>query len=158
MPLPAPLSLGPFLIDAEGRLAPRDQDAFPAFTFRWRGRAVHAHMMHADPRDGRLKLQAVLGRVPSTAEDAGNGLRPQSFASLRVVRRDLPRDWHIRLLPDHSAMLEAEAGIGLPITAAGLITELTRFLLTLSPYLDLLDETGVTVAGSRAGMEKSWPG
>jgi hypothetical protein len=152
MPLHTPIPLGPFLIDAEGRLAPRADDAFPAFTFRWRGRSVHASLSHVDPQDGRLKLQAVLGRVPSTAENRKTAPRPTSFASLRAVRRDLPEDWTMRLLPDHSALLEAEAAIPLPITATGLVTELTRFLLVLAPYLDLLDETGVTAPVASDGM------
>ena len=152
MPMPTPILLGPFLVDAEGRLAPRDQDAFPAFNFLWRGRSVHADMTQGEPRDGRLKLRTVLGRVPSTAGDDWTGRRPQSFASLRAVRRDLPDAWQIQLLPDHSALLEADVAITLPITAIGLVTELTRFLLFLSPYLDLLDEGGVTRAAASAGM------
>ena len=36
----------------------------------------------------------------------------------------------------------------MPITAAALITEITRFLLALAPYLDLLDEAGLAVLGA----------
>jgi hypothetical protein len=152
MPMHTPFPLGPFLVDAEGRLAPRDQDAFPAFNFLWRGRSVRAQMTHLEePEDGRLKLQTVLGRVPSTRAGDATGARPQSFASLRAIRRGLPAAWQVRLLPDHRALLEAEAGIALPITAIGLVTELTRFLLMLGPYLDLLDEGGLTEVASSPG-------
>jgi hypothetical protein len=46
--------------------------------------------------------------------------------------------------------LETETRIALPITAAALITETTRFLLVLSPYLDLLDEVGLTPPCAKA--------
>jgi hypothetical protein len=111
-------------------------------------------MTQTQPSDGRLRLQAILGRVPSTASGDRTGARPQSFASLRAVQRGLPRAWSVRLLPDHRALLEVEAGIALPITAIGLVTELTRFLLTLSPYLDLLEEGGVTGVTASSGTAK----
>jgi hypothetical protein len=155
MPMPTPLSLGPFLVDAEGRLTPRDQVAFPNFNFFWRGRSVRVCMTPGEVPDGRLKLQTVLGRVPSTAGGDSTRVRPGSFASLRAVRRELPNAWEIRLRPDHSATLEAEAEIELPITAIGLVTEMTRFLLTLSPYLDLLDEGGVTGIAGPSGTAKA---
>jgi hypothetical protein len=47
------------------------------------------------------------------------------------------------LLADHRVWLEAEPRVELPITAAGLITEITRFALDLAPYLELMDETGL---------------
>jgi hypothetical protein len=152
MPMHTPFNLGPFTVDSEGRVAPRDQESFPAFNVLWRGRSVRAQINQEEPTEGRLQLQAVLGRVPSTAGGTRTGSRGLSFASLRAIQRDLPRAWHVRLLPNHSAMLQADAGISLPITAIGLVTEITRFLLTLAPYLDLLDEGGVTSAAISSGM------
>ena len=144
MPIHTPFALGPFMVDSEGRVTPRDNAAFPAFNILWRGRSVRACMTNEESGDGRLKLQANLGRVPSTAGGSGSGVRPLSFASLRAVQRGLPSAWQVRLLPNHSALLEAEAGIALPINAIGLVTEITCFLLTLAPYLDLLDDGGVS--------------
>jgi hypothetical protein len=152
MPMPSPLTLGPFTVDEQGRLTPRDNAAFPAFNFLWRGRSVRAFMPPSDPRDGRLKLQTILGRVPSTAGGDLTGQRLQSFASLRTVRRGLPEEWEIHLRPNHSAMLEAVTQIALPITAIGLVTEMTRFLLILAPYLDLLDEGGVAGVAISPGI------
>jgi hypothetical protein len=146
MPFDTPFILGPFLVDAEGRLAPRSPDVPPAFVIRWRDRPVRARMVQTQPDDGRLWLQATLGRVPSTVSDAGGAARPQSFALLRGLKRVLPAAWRLRLLPDHRAMLETEARIALPITATGLLTEVTLFLLSLAPYLDLLDEAGFPTA------------
>lgn len=155
MPLQTPLSLGPFLVDDEGRLTPRTHDAFPAFSVRWRGRCVRAHMTQKEPQDGRLTLQTVLGRIPSTATDNIQGTRPQSFAMLHALKREMPGSWQIRLMPDHSARLEVDSDITLPITAIALVTELTRFLLDLAPYLDLLDEAGVTGVPPSVGMANS---
>ena len=37
MPFDTPFSLGPFTVDAEGRLAPGSQEDFPSFSVVWRG-------------------------------------------------------------------------------------------------------------------------
>jgi hypothetical protein len=141
MPLNAPFHLGPFLVDVHGRLTPRCLEATPGFMVRWRGRSVHARLEQQGD-DDRLALRAVVGRIPSTAHGAGNSkLRPRSFDVLRDLRRELPDGWRLRLLPDHSAVMETAAAITLPVTAVELVTALTQFLLNLTPYLDLLDET-----------------
>jgi hypothetical protein len=53
------------------------------------------------------------------------------------------------LLADHRIWLETETPIGVPITATGLLTELTRFTLELAPYLELMDEAGLTISDPR---------
>ena len=40
MPFDAPFNLGPFAVDAMGRLAPSGPAALPGFFFRWRGRLI----------------------------------------------------------------------------------------------------------------------
>ena len=62
----------------------------------------------------------------------------------------MPPDWRVALLADHRVWLETEPRIDLPITAAGLITEITRFALDLAPYLELMDEIGLTLSDVRA--------
>src|ERR1700733_3198897 len=89
MPFDAPFMLGPFAVDAMGRLAPNGPAAFPGFFFRWRGRAIPAKFEHTDPPRGRLVLQARLGRIPSTANPRDSGLRPQSFQLLNLLPRAL---------------------------------------------------------------------
>jgi hypothetical protein len=143
MPFDAPFMLGPFAVDAMGRLAPNGPAAFPGFYFRWRGRAIHAKFEHTDPPRGRLVLQARLGRIPSTANPRDSGLRPQSFQLLNLLPRALPGSGRLSLLPDHRVQLEAGSQVTLPITATDLLVELTRFALDLAPYLDLLDEAGI---------------
>jgi hypothetical protein len=156
MQLDAPFTglftLGAFSVDQHGRLLPRVPEMPPGFGFRWRMRDVRARLVSATgaPR-GRLLLQATLGRVPSTALDGADELRPQSFAVVRALNRALPSDWRVRLLADHSVLLETSAAVGLPVTATSLLTEITRFLLELDPYLDLLDEVGLTASDPVAG-------
>jgi len=148
MPFDAPFILGPFAVDARGRLSPRGPTALPGFLFRWRGRVVRARFVQDEAGQGRLALMAMLGRVPSTAGVADRGMRPTSFQILHLLPRVLPGRWRLVLLPDHRVRLEAEADI-LPATASELLVELTRFLLELAPYLDVLDEAGI------AGIEEA---
>lgn len=154
MPFDAPFMLGPFSVDAEGRLAPRDPAALPAFVVRWRGRLIRARLGQSVPQHGRLVLLTVLARVPSTADATGPGSRGSSFAAMHLLRRSIPRSWRLTLLPDHRVLLEAGAEIALPITASGLLGELTCFLLALAPYLDLLESLGMA-APAEAGMVKT---
>ena len=154
MPFDAPFMLGPFSVDAAGRLAPRDPAALPAFVFRWRGRLIRARLGQSVPQHGQLVLLTVLSRVPSTADATGPGPRGSSFAAMHLLRRHIPSGWRLTLLPDHRVLLEADAEIALPITASGLLVELTCFLLVLAPYLDLLESLGM-VAPAEAGMVKT---
>jgi hypothetical protein len=152
MPFDALFRLGPFTVSQEGRLSPCEPDKTPAFLFRWHDRIVHARLAQASPRDGRLVLQSTLGRVPSSATVSDATLRPRSFNLLHWLPRSLPRGWRVLLLSDHCVWLEAETQIALPITAAALIAEITRFLLILGPFLDLLDEEGLP--GPDAGRSR----
>lgn len=153
MPFDAPFMLGPFAVDALGRLAPGEPTAMPGFLFRWRGRLIRAKFEPATPEQYRLVLHATLGRVPSTASPREAALRPHSFELLHLLPRALPGRWRVMLLPDHRVRLEAESQVALPITATDLLAELTRFLLELAPYLDVLDEAGIAGVPPEAGSE-----
>jgi hypothetical protein len=148
MPFGAPFKLGPFMVDSGGRLSPSEPEKIPAFLFRWRNRLVRARLAEASPTDGRLALQSTLGRVPSSAGISDETRRPRSFAALHWLPRSVPPGWRVTLLADHRVWLETETRIALPITAAALITEITRFLLVLAPFVDLLDEEGLAVPGA----------
>jgi hypothetical protein len=144
MPFDAPFKLGPFSVDSEGRLSPRETEAAPAFLFRWHDRVVRARLDQADVETGRLILEVTLARVCSSASTPDETLRPRSFMLLHWLERAVPSDWRVVLLADHRVWLEAEPRVELPITAAGLITEITRFALDLAPYLETsVDETGL---------------
>ncbi len=149
MPFYAPFSLGPFNIDAEGRLTPNAPDNPPNFLVRWHNRPVRARMISNDDADARLSLQTVLGRVPSSAAIGAPGERSHSFELLRGLRAGLPNPWKLRLLPDHRAVLEAETQIALPITAVGLIATVTRFLMAMGPYIELAEEAGFRPVGGQ---------
>ncbi len=153
MPFDVPFMLGPFSVDAMGRLAPRAPDAMPGFFFRWRGRLVRAKFEQMDPNRGQLVLLATLGRVPSTAHPRDSALRSHSFQLLHLLPRTLPGPWRVSLLPDHRVHLEANSHVTLPVTATALLVELTQFLLELAPYLDLLDEAGI--AGDCGGTGRA---
>ena len=142
----APFKLGPFSVDSTGRLSPGDPTAAPAFLFRWRGRVVHARLDQADAETGRLTAQVTLARVRSTASAVEETLRPRSFALVHWLGRRLPPTWRVALLADHRVWLETDMSIILPITAVGLITEIACFALDLTPYLDLMDEIGLTLS------------
>jgi len=147
MPFAAPFKMGPFIVDADGGLSPSAPEPAPApaFLFRWRDRVVRARLVvAADQAEGRLVLQATLGRVPSTASTPEGALRPRSFALLHWLPRSVPPGWRVRLLADHRVVLEAEPPLTFPTKAAALLTEITCFVLGLSPYLDLLEEAGVS--------------
>ena len=140
--------LGPFTVDCEGRLSPCAAEQPPAFLFRWRNRVVRARLAQSSPANGQLTLNSTLGRVPSTAGVSDETLRPRSFAALRWVPRSVPSGWQVSLLADHRVRLETATAIALPITAAALITEITRFLLALRPFVDLLEEEGMVALGA----------
>jgi hypothetical protein len=148
MPLKQSFILGPFAVDEKGRLSPAREGVSPGFTVRWRGRVVHAKLEQSPDLDGRLHLQSSLGRIPSTASDPAT--RAACLTTLQGLSGALPRQWRARLLPDHQPQLEVNSTVMLPITITNLVAELALFLLTLSPYLDLMDRAGVTLVGSRS--------
>jgi hypothetical protein len=141
-----PFKLGPFLVDAEGRLSPCEPAAAPAFLFRWRDQVVRARLDRADAKTGELLLQTTLGRVRSSASTPDETLRPRSFTLLHWLNGAVPKAWHLALLADHRVRLETSTQITLPITAVGLVTEISRFALDLAPYLELMDEIGLTLS------------
>ena len=147
MPFNAPFKLGPFSVDAKGRLTPVNPATGLSFHFRWHGRLVRARF--AGSGEGRLTLQAELARVQSTASSSDGSLRPRCFGVLRWLERIVPPTWRVALLPDHRIRLETEKPVDMPITATGLLTELTRFALELAPYLELMDEVGLTASALR---------
>lgn len=148
MPFKEPFILGPFSVDAEGRLSPARPGISPGFSVRWRGRVVHARLEQCIEHDGRLYIRSSRGRIPSTASDPVTRLG--CFTMLRSLLSALPPAWSARLLPDHQPELEVEAIVALPITVTNLVAELALFLIVLSPYLDLMDRAGVTLVSSMA--------
>jgi hypothetical protein len=160
----APFRLGPFIVDAEGRLCPSTSERFPSFRVAWRGHVVRARLTATEPDGGTLALQTVLGRVPSTGRPEGAGALPRraAFAAMRALPGTLPPGWTVVLLPDHRVLAEAKTRLLLPTSAEDLVGELALFLLRLVPYLELLAEgVGIEPAGDGAaapGSLKTCPG
>ena len=151
MPSDPPFHLGPFAVDREGRLTPRAPGDPPAFHFRWRGRSMHARLHRQGDGSGQLILQTRLGRVPSTASDPDATRRAQTFGVLGSLRQAVPPDWHIRLSADHGVAMQVDGPMPVPFTATALLTRITTLILTLAPYLALLDE--MQVPGFSAGPD-----
>lgn len=165
MPFDAPFRLGPFMVDETGGLSPGAPGQFPSFNVCWRDRALHLRLADAPAAgggQGSLGVQAVLGRVPSTAGDgAANGpaWRERSFALLCQLPPHLPSGWQLGLSADHRIHLTLKIELELPTTAAALTTEVTLLLLELAPYLDVLEEAGISAVppsfAAGAGMAKT---
>jgi hypothetical protein len=162
MSFASPFKLGPFIVDEEGRLYPRVPDKVPSFSVCWRDRLLHLRLSRAAAAGATqlsLGVQAVLGRIPSTAEAIGPGRRDEAFALLRNLAPVLPAGWEISLFADHRVRLDLQSGLELPTSATALVTAVTVLLLELAPYLDVLDAEGiVAVPRSAEGMANAWPG
>jgi hypothetical protein len=143
-----PITIGGFRVDDAGRLEPIEAGTMPGFHFDWRGRPLHAST------DGtRLLLEGRLGRVPSSAGSGRRdpavpgqaaGRREDAFALMRGLAASIPPGWSLTLTPEHEVKLQVTHAVEGPLTAADLMAAVTRLLLTLGSYLDLLDEAGIT--------------
>ena len=130
----APLPIGPFLIEADGRLRLRAPQTPPAFSFTWRATNFTVKLDNA----GRMILRAIGGRIPSTSD--GSGRRDDALAVLRALPSSLPAAVRLSLLPDYRIQVETDFTHGWPTTAAALITPIVGMLLRVAPVLDLLRE------------------
>jgi hypothetical protein len=135
---PSPIPLGPFVIEPEGRLQLRGPDAKPAFFFEWQGRRVDARL-----GAGGVSLSMLIGRIPSSVRQSA--VREQAFALIRALPGTMPEGWAVRLTPEHTIKVQAFEPMALPATIAGLVEPLVRFLLRVSPYLELIDAGGLGV-------------
>jgi len=153
MSIKSPFRLGPFIVDEDGLLSPGAPENFPSFSVCWHDRVLH---VRRSPVDGSLGVQAVLGRIPSTA-GPDQARRAEAFSTLRGLPPLLPAGWEISLFADHRVRIDLEAGLELPTTATALVTAVTLLLLELAPYLDVLDAAGIAAVPGE-GMAKAWPG
>jgi hypothetical protein len=137
------MTLGPFAIDRDGTLTPREPGLRPAMRFAWRGRWCEAALA-----GDTVQLATVAGRIPSTAEPGSD--RPQAFGAMAALPGSLPPGWRARLLPDHRIMLESSAALSEPPTATELVAAMVRFALALDPYLDRLESACGPAGGDAA--------
>lgn len=135
-PAPSPkpaLTLGPFAVAADGTLAPRAPGLSPAIRFAWRGRLCEARL-----QEDALRLRAIAGRIPSTAEPGAD--RHFTARAVAALPAEMPEGWQLRLTPDHRVALERQESPR--TTAVSLLAEMVRFALALDPHLERLEGVG----------------
>lgn len=127
------ITLGPFAVGRDGALSPRLPGLRPALRFAWRGRPCEALVT-----EDALRLRALAGRIPSTAEP--NADRARTLRAVAELPPELPEGWQLRLTADHRLTLEMKA----PArgTAVGMLGEMVRFAMAMDPYLDRLEAAG----------------
>lgn len=161
MPFDSPFTLGPFIVDDGGRLAPSTPDFFPSFHLCWRNRWIRVALTNRPTPEhptGTLVIDMDLGRVPSTAGAdpvQRSAQREQVFALLHALRITVPTRWRVTLLADHRVTLKCTEQLLLPATAVELVTDLTMLLFTLDPYIDLVDEAGLGTGAAGSGACKA---
>jgi hypothetical protein len=127
------MTLGPFAVAPDGTLSPRAPGLSPAIRFAWRGRICEALM-----QEGSLRLRAIAGRIPSTAEPGAD--RHFTARAVAEIPAEMPDGWQLRLTADHRVAVEAHAPTR--STAVGVLGEMVRFAMALDPYLDRLEGVG----------------
>lgn len=148
MPIDAPLTLGPFVIDGLGHIAARLPEQQARFSFSFRDRPLRAGLSGSE-----LALEAIVGRVPSTGQAAERRERSRIFAILPRLPALLPPEWRAILAPDHRLLMLSKIVLTEPPVITDLLTAITLRLISLAPYLDVLEE-----AGLRPGAGGTIPG
>ena len=148
MPLDSPFRLGPFSVDDQGGLTPQPEGG-AGFSVRWRGCVVRAALVRAAGEAMELRLRAVLGRVPSSADAAER--REEVLAALRALAGGAAG---VGLSADHRVVLEATRRLEGAVTCSMLVGAVAGFMLAAAPYGDFFAESGATPAG----MVNTWPG
>lgn len=134
---PLPIGrLGPFEVASDGSLHLNPAAESSRFGFRWRDRRISVRVLAS----WKVEFSVVAGYVPFTAENPAS--RPRVIAAVAALREGLPDGWRLRLSPDHAVHLETDGVLRRPPTVTWLLTEATRFVLALTPCIELLDEQG----------------
>lgn len=127
------ITLGPFAVGRDGTLSPRSPGIRPSLRFAWRGRVCEALLTNGD-----LRLRAVAGRIPSSADPDSD--RAGTWRALAALPPELPEGWQLQLTADHRLALEMQMPAG--ETAVALLGDMVRFALAMDPYLDRLEAAG----------------
>ncbi len=143
----ASFGIGPFSVAPALGMTPIDPASPVVFDIAWRGRPVAARLEQGD-----LHVSAILGRVPSTAA-GGAPLHAGVFEFLGQLPAELPPPWTLSLLPDHRVQVAWSQPLPAPMSVAALVCRLTEFLLALAPYLDLMEESGVSLLPPSAAAD-----
>ncbi len=145
--LPAGTTLGPFKVDRHGLLSPASAAHMPSFAVRWRGRLIQARITSDGETLGALQLSTHIGRVPSTAGRATlTGHRQAAIDLMRAMPGAIPPWLQVRLAADHTIVMQTRTALPMPVSAVALVVEMSMFLMSLAPYLDILDDEGMGLA------------
>ena len=108
--------------------------AHPEFSFRFRYRET-GFTVRCKSENGQANahVSATLGVMPFSAESASQ----RQFLK-EIHRGSVQHLGPVIALSRGRFQLETHLPLPTPITAVGLITELTRFLLPLKPYIELM--------------------
>ena len=138
MPIDAPMKLGPFMIDGLGHIAPRVPEQRARFSFFFRACPLLARLS-----GNELELEAAIGRVPSTGQVAARRERSLILAFLPRLPALLPPEWRLILAPDHRVLMLSKMALTEPPVITDLLAKITLRLISLAPYLDVLEEAGL---------------
>jgi len=127
------MTLGPFAVAPDGTLSLRTPGLNPSIRFAWRGRICEALMV-----EGGLRLRAIAGRIPSTAERGAD--RHGTMRAVADLPSEMQEGWRLRLTADHRLAVEVQTPPR--DTAVAMVTEMVRFALALDPCLDRLEAAG----------------
>jgi hypothetical protein len=109
-------------------------DARPEFNFRFRWRdTAFAVRCQSNRQSAHARVTATLGVLPFSAES----VQRRQFLT-QILNGATEHFGPIVSLSQGHILLDAELELPAPITAVGLITGLTTFLLPLKPYLGLM--------------------
>lgn len=123
------MQLGPFMVSREGRLELRRPHLRPVLRYQWRGLPCLAEVGPA-----RLRLIALVGRIPSTAERGAD--RAGAVRNLVRLRSQVPAPLELGVLADHRVVLRCQ--MPQPEGMLDLIVQMTRFALALDPFVEPL--------------------
>ncbi|PIW27174.1 MAG: hypothetical protein COW30_11245 [Rhodospirillales bacterium CG15_BIG_FIL_POST_REV_8_21_14_020_66_15] len=127
------MPLGAMGLDQQGQLVRKNDDGLVEFTFRYMGYqfAVRAEV---HPGHTRMRIHAVLGHLPYTAE--ARELRTNMRAVVHEAGRALGGRIHIN--PEQRILFLDEFNFDETLTPGSLLTKTVAFLLSAKPYLELL--------------------
>ena len=127
------LPLGAMGLNADGELVRKNDDGIIEFTFSYMGYqfAVRAE---AEPGHTRMRIHAVLGHLPYTAE------APELRTNMRAVVGEAGRalGGRIHINQQQRIMFFDEFNFDETLTPNSLLTKTVAFLLSAKPYLELL--------------------
>ena len=127
------MPLGAMGLDSDGQLVRKNNDGLIKFTFNYMGYqfAVRAEV---EPGHTRMRIHAVLGHLPYTAE------APDLRTNMRAVVHEAGRalGGRITITQEQRILFLDEFNFDETLTPQSLLTKTVAFLLSAKPYLELL--------------------